>query len=66
VVLAEIGMITPPMGLNLFVIQGISREDLWKVVIGSMPFFFIMVVCLAIFTVFPAIVIWLPTLLFGN
>lgn len=66
VVLAEIGMITPPMGLNLFVIQGISREDLWKVVIGSMPFFFIMVVCLAIFTVFPSIVIWLPTLLFGS
>jgi len=66
VVLAEIGMITPPMGLNLFVIQGISREDLWKVVTGSMPFFFIMVVCLAIFTVFPSIVLWLPNLLFGS
>jgi len=66
VVTAETGMITPPMGLNLFVIQGISKEDLGKVVIGSMPFFLIMVVCLAIFTVFPSIVLWLPNLLFGS
>lgn len=66
VVLAEIGMITPPMGLNLFVIQGISREDLWKVVIGSVPFFFIMLVGIALFTAFPSIILWLPTLLFRS
>ena len=66
VVLAEIGMITPPMGLNLFVIQGISREDLWKVVIGSVPFFFIMLIGIALFTAFPAIVLWFPTLLFRS
>jgi len=65
VVTAEIGMITPPMGLNLFVIQGLSREDLWKVVIGSIPFFFLMLVCLALLTYFPNIILWLPNLIFG-
>jgi len=66
VVLAEIGMITPPMGLNLFVIQGISREDLWKVVIGSIPFFLIMLVGITLFTAFPSIILWFPNLLFQS
>lgn len=66
VVTAETGMITPPMGLNLFVIQGISREDLAKVVIGSMPFFLIMLLCLALFTIFPSLVLWFPGLLFRS
>jgi len=66
VVLAEIGMITPPMGLNLFVIQGISREDLWKVVIGSVPFFFIMLLGITLFTLVPSLVLWLPNLIFGG
>jgi len=66
VVTAETGMITPPMGLNLFVIQGISREDLAKVITGSMPFFLIMLVGLALFTALPSLVLWLPNLLFGS
>jgi len=65
VVLAEIGMITPPMGLNLFVIQGISREDLGKVVIGSIPFFFLMLFEIALLTFYPTLVLWFPNLLFG-
>lgn len=66
VLTAETGMITPPMGLNLFVIQGISREDLGKVVVGSFPFFLIMLVALALVTAFPSIVLWFPNLLFGS
>ncbi|MBU2535194.1 MAG: TRAP transporter large permease [Chloroflexi bacterium] len=66
VVLAEIGMITPPMGLNLFVIQGISREDLGKVVIGSIPFFFLMLIAIALLTLFPSLILWFPNLLFGT
>jgi len=66
VVLAEIGMITPPMGLNLFVIQGISREDLGKVVIGSIPFFLLMLIAIALLTFFPSLVLWFPNLLFGT
>lgn len=63
VVLSEIGMITPPMGLNLFIIQGISKEGLDKVVIGSIPYFFIMLVEIAILSAFPAIILWFPSIL---
>lgn len=65
VILAEIGMVTPPMGLNLFVIQGISKESLSKVVIGSVPFFTLMTVFIALLTAFPSLVLWLPNLIFG-
>ena len=65
VVTAEIGMITPPMGLNLFVIQGISKDNLSKVVIGSVPFFILMIVSIALFTAFPGLILWLPNIIFG-
>jgi len=63
-VLIEVGMITPPMGLNLFVIQGISGKNLHDVILGSIPFFLLMFVGIALFTAFPALILWLPTLLF--
>jgi len=66
VVLSEIGMITPPMGLNLFVIQGISKEKLSDVIFGSLPFFGAMIVLILLVCVFPDLVIWLPDLLFGK
>jgi tripartite ATP-independent transporter DctM subunit len=65
VVLCEIGMITPPMGLNLFVIQGISKRDLSDVVAGSAPFFLIMLIGIALMTLFPSLVLWLPSLTRG-
>jgi C4-dicarboxylate transporter, DctM subunit len=65
VVTAEIGMITPPMGLNLFVIQGISRERISEVILGSAPFFGLMTMMLVVFYIFPEIVLWLPNLIFG-
>jgi TRAP-type C4-dicarboxylate transport system permease large subunit len=65
-VLIEVGMITPPMGLNLFVIQGISKRSLTDVILGSVPFFLIMFVGIALFTIFPSIIMWLPTLFFGS
>lgn len=63
VICAETGMITPPMGVNLFVIQGISRDDLLKVVVGSFPFFLLMIVGMAILTFFPKIVLFLPSII---
>jgi len=65
VITAEIGMLTPPMGLNLFVIQGISGDTLQRVVKGSMPFFIIMTASIVLFCVFPKLVLWFPDLLFG-
>lgn len=65
VITAEIGMITPPMGLNLFVVQGISKEDIVKIIQGIIPFLFIMLFFLGLCIWFPSLVLWLPNRLFG-
>ena len=62
-VVIELGMLTPPMGINLFVIQGISKCDLTEVLSGTMPFFFIMVFGVILMTVFPGLIMWLPNMM---
>lgn len=60
----EMSLITPPVGLNLFIIQQVSGEaGTGPVIRGSMPFFFLMVLALAIFIAFPPLITWLPDLL---
>ncbi len=61
----EIGMITPPVGLNLFVASGISGLSLWDVFKGAAPFMVIMLVALFIITYIPVISLWFPKLLYG-
>jgi len=62
VVLIEMAMITPPIGLNLYTIHGIHPDrPLSDVIKGSMPFFFIMILAIVILTAFPVIVTWLPS-----
>ncbi|MGE7841596.1 TRAP transporter large permease [Lysinibacillus sp. NPDC093712] len=56
----ELGMITPPVGLNLFVVSGIAKEKLGEVVKGVIPFIIIMIVFLAIVVVLPQLSLWLP------
>lgn len=60
VVVIEAGLLTPPVGLNLFVVQGSTGEELWEVVRGSAPFVLIQGVALLIFIAFPDVVLWLP------
>lgn len=64
VVLAELAMVTPPVGVNLFVVKGISNQKLSVVVEGVAPFIVVLIVALAILTAFPSIALWLPSLLF--
>lgn len=61
----EIGMITPPVGLNLFVASGISGLSLWDVFKGAAPFMVIMLIGLLIITYVPVISLWVPKLLYG-
>jgi tripartite ATP-independent transporter DctM subunit len=62
----EIGLITPPVGLNLYVINGIAPDIPLKTILkGSMPFVVCMVLAIVILSVFPAIATWLPDLLMG-
>lgn len=56
----ELGMITPPVGLNLFVVAGIAKEKLGMVVRGVIPFIILMIAYLAIIVMFPQISLWLP------
>jgi tripartite ATP-independent transporter DctM subunit len=60
VLLVEIAEVTPPLGFNLFVLQTMSGRDSNYVAYASIPFFFMMVLCIALITVFPEIVTWLP------
>ena len=60
-IVTEMAVITPPVGLNLFVIQGISPQtSLMTVARGSFPFFLILVLAVILFTIFPNLVLWLP------
>lgn len=56
----ELGMITPPVGLNLFVVSGIAKEKLGAVVKGIIPFIFLMILVLAVVVLFPQLSLWLP------
>lgn len=57
----EIGLLTPPMGLNLFVMNGIAPDiPLRDIMRGVMPFLLLMVLGILLLCVFPEIVMWLP------
>jgi len=63
VLFIELGQISPPIGINLFVIQSISKWPLGDVVRGSVPYWGIILAYIALLTVFPEIVTWLPAAL---
>lgn len=63
VVNLAVGMITPPVGVNLFVAAGIARAPLAEVVKGIMPFLFAVLIVLTLVTFIPALSNWLPDLL---
>ena len=65
VVNMEIGMITPPVGLNLFVTAGVAKMSVTDVVKAAMPFVSILFVFLIMVTYIPSISTWLPTLFMG-
>ena len=62
----EIGLITPPVGLNLYVINGIAPDiSLRTILMGSLPFVVCMVLAIVILSVFPGLVTWLPDIIMG-
>jgi C4-dicarboxylate transporter DctM subunit len=62
----ELGMLTPPVGLNLFVASGITRLSIKEVVKAVMPWFFVIFVGLMFITYIPQISLWLPNLMMGS
>ena len=65
VVNMEIGMITPPVGLNLFVTAGVAQMSVMRVVKAALPFVAIMFVFLILVTYVPVLSTWLPIQLMG-
>jgi len=74
VILTEAGLITPPFGLNLFVIQGLRQRTAGQVgegtirdvYTGVLPFFAMMLVLIVLLMLFPQIAVWLPTTMMGG
>lgn len=66
VIMVEMGMITPPVGLNVFVVKGIAPEvPMTTIFRGVAPFLLAMVVCLLLIVVFPQIALFLPNTMFN-
>ncbi|MCC9620221.1 TRAP transporter large permease subunit [Thalassospira sp. MA62] len=61
VLVVEMSQITPPVGFNLFVLQGLTGKNLFKIAVAALPFFFLLLFAALLITVFPEIVTWLPT-----
>lgn len=60
IVVLEIGLLTPPVGLNLYVIKGLSNLDLLTIVRGVFPFLLIMLLSLSLLILLPELATWLP------
>ncbi|MBU9712559.1 TRAP transporter large permease [Evansella tamaricis] len=56
----ELAMITPPVGLNLFVVSGIAKDRVESVIRGVIPFFIIFIFVLVLIILFPHLSLWLP------
>ena len=65
-IMVEIGLITPPVGLNLYVLTAIANRDvsISGAARGAIPYWVIMLVMVVLLTAVPGIALWLPTLLF--
>ncbi len=66
VLMCEISLISPPVGMTLYVIQAVRREgSISEVFEGTLPFFAAMIVMAILMIFWPEMVLWLPRLTFG-
>jgi len=66
ILMVEVSQITPPVGFNLFVIQGLTGEPIIRIARYALPFFFLMLFTTAIITIFPEIALFLPEIMIGK
>lgn len=62
-IVVEIAQITPPIGFNLFVLQGMTGRDMDFIAKAALPMFALMVLAVVIISVFPGIATWLPSMM---
>jgi len=61
VIVVEMAQITPPVGFNLFVLQGMTKREITWIAKACMPYFFVMVLALLLLYWFPGLVTWMPS-----
>jgi tripartite ATP-independent transporter DctM subunit len=61
VIMAELCQITPPLGFNLFVLQKETGQEIETIIKASIPFFLLLLLTVAIISIFPQIALWLPS-----
>jgi C4-dicarboxylate transporter, DctM subunit len=67
VVMMEVALITPPLGMNLYIVQGVrSSGSILDVMIGALPFAAIMLLMVGLLVMFPGIALWLPEQMFDR
>jgi len=60
VVVVEMAQITPPVGFNLFVLQGMANKDMGFIARSAFPLFLLLILAVIIIVIFPEIALWLP------
>jgi tripartite ATP-independent transporter DctM subunit len=65
VLVVEMAQITPPVGFNLFVLQGMTKREIGWIAQVTLPFFFLMLAAVGLIYLFPQIVSWLPAQMRG-
>ncbi|MDP2780074.1 MULTISPECIES: TRAP transporter large permease [Devosia] len=65
VVNTEVGLITPPVGMNLFIVKAISGEPMTEVIKGALPYTTLLILSLVTLILVPQISLWLPNLMMG-
>ena len=63
VLVIQIGLVTPPVGLDAFILSGVTGVPLFTIFRGIVPFFIAMVICIILIMVFPNIALFLPTMM---
>jgi C4-dicarboxylate transporter, DctM subunit len=66
VLVVEMAQITPPVGFNLYVLQSLAKKSMGYVALAALPFFIGMLAMVGLVVIFPELVTWLPTKMFGK
>ena len=66
VVVVEMAQITPPVGFNLFVLQGMANKDMGFIARSAFPLFLLMILAVIVIIIFPEIALWLPNQMVQN
>ena len=66
VIVVEMAQITPPVGFNLFVLQGMANRDMGYIARSAFPLFLLLVLAVTLVVIFPETALWLPEKMVQN